>query len=322
MNILIAGGAGFIGSHLVDYHLSLNDSVIVVDNLSTGLIENISSHFENANFSFHDVDVLSWPDLDSTLAQCDLIYDLVAVVGMFNVIEHPISTLDVNIHASEKLLMSLSKLDKKPLIVVFSTSEVYGSRTGAMKESDSLLIEATSKTHASYPVSKLCNEISAIAYYKEKNVPVIVTRLFNTVGPRQSSRYGMVLPRFIQQALNNELLTIFDDGMQTRCFCDVRDLCKMLHQLTRNKNSVGQIVNVGRGDEMSILDLATLVKSLTHSHSEFKFIKFDDVYGRDYINIEHRKPDLTKIKSLIDYQLEWSLERTIENMVSNLYSKK
>ena len=225
MNILITGGAGFIGSHLAEYHLSLNDSVIVVDDLSTGKADNINRFQQNDNFAFYHADLLSWPDLDYHLAKTDIVYHMAAVVGMFNVIEMPIKTLNVNIHGTERLMSSIATLDKKPLTLIASSSEVYGSKPDAMKESDVLLLEATNKSHASYPISKLCNEICAMAYYKEKNIPVIVTRLFNTTGPRQSSRYGMVLPRFIQQALRNEPLTIFDDGLQTRCFCDVRDLC-------------------------------------------------------------------------------------------------
>jgi len=317
MNILITGGAGFIGSHLAKHHLSLNDNVVVVDNLSTGKLDNIKNLFENRNFSFYETDLLLWPDLYHNLAQCDVVYHMAAMVGMFNVIEHPIDTLNVNIHGVDRLLALVAKLDKKPQIVVASSSEVYGSKPKAMKENEMLLLEATNKAHASYPISKLCNEISAIAYYKEKNIPVIITRLFNTVGPNQSSRYGMVLPRFIKQALHNEPLTIFDNGLQTRCFCDVRDLCNMLDRLAQSKNSLGQIINVGNNKSISILDLAKLVIKKTKSKSQLKFQKFDDVYGPEYINIEHRKPDLTKLKTIIDYEPQWTLEHTINDIIQN-----
>ncbi|MBA2711459.1 MAG: NAD-dependent epimerase/dehydratase family protein [Tatlockia sp.] len=318
MTILIVGGAGFIGSHLVDYYLNLNKEVIAVDNLSTGKLDNISHHLNNPKFKFYETDLLEWKELDSILENSELVYDVAAVVGMFYVLERPIATLNVNINLTERLLAGISKLRNKPPIIVASSSEVYGSRPEGMKETDALLIETTQKAHANYPISKLCNEVAALAYYKEKQVPAIVVRIFNTVGPRQAARYGMVIPRFINQALNNEPMTIFDDGQQTRSFSDVRDVCNIFHQLAMTDKSVGEIINVGNDKSISILKLAELVKELAQSTSGFIFQNYDEVYGKEYINIQNRKPDLTKLNSLISFTRQWTLEDTIKNMIDIL----
>lgn len=321
MAILIIGGAGFIGSHLVNYYLNLNKKVIAIDDLSTGKLDNIKKHLHEPNFKFYQADILTWPDLEETLKYCELVYDLAAIVGMFNVLEKPITTLYSNINITERLLSTIAKLKNKPLVIIASSSEVYGLKLTAMKETDSLLIATTSKAHASYPISKLCNEITGIAYYKEKQVPTIIVRIFNTVGAGQSSRYGMVLPRFIQQAIHNKPLTVFSDGQQTRSFCDVRDMCNILHQLTLSTKSIGEIVNVGNEKAISILNLATLVKEITQSKSTFHFQNYDEVYGKDYIDIQNRKPDLTKLKSIIHYEPCWQLKDTILNIIDTLPHK-
>lgn len=318
MTILIVGGAGFIGSHLVEFYLNLNKKVVAVDNLSTGKLDNISKHLENSNFKFYESDFLKWPDLNAVLENCEMVYDVAAMVGMFNVLERPIATLNVNINVTEHLLEAISKQQRMPPVVIASSSEVYGSRPEAMKETDSLLIETTSKAHANYPISKLCNEVAGLAYYKEKKVPAIIVRIFNTVGPRQSARYGMVLPRFIKQALNNEPITIFSDGQQTRAFCDVRDMCNILHQLSLTERSIGEIINVGSDKSITILKLADLVKDLTKSKSEMIFQDHEEVYGKEYINIQNRKPDLKKLNSIINYSQQWQLEDTIKDIIFSI----
>jgi UDP-glucose 4-epimerase len=318
MSILIVGGAGFIGSHLVDYYLNLNKEVIAIDNLSTGKLDNISQHLNHPHFKFHQSDFLNWPDLDEALEGCELVYNVAAIVGMFNVLERPIATLNVNINLTERLLAAISKLNHKPPIIIASSSEVYGSSIKAMKETDALLIETTYKAHANYPISKLCNEVAGLAYYKEKQVPAIIIRIFNTVGPRQSARYGMVLPRFIKQALNKDPITIFADGQQTRSFCDVRDVCNIFHQLAMTDKSVGEIINVGNDKSTTILELADLVKEITYSTSDLVFQNYDEVYGKEYINIQNRRPNLNKLKSIINYSLEWELADTIKDMVGFL----
>ena len=317
MTILIVGGAGFIGSHLVNFYLNLNKKVVAIDNLSTGKLDNISRNLENPNFKFYQADFLNWTDLDDVLENCELVYDVAAMVGMFNILESPIATLNVNINVTERLLAAISKQKHMPPVVITSSSEVYGSRPEAMKETDALLIETTSKAHANYPISKLCNEVAGLAYYKEKEVPAIIVRIFNTVGPRQSARYGMVLPRFIRQALNHEPITIFSDGQQTRSFCDVRDMCNILHQLTITDRSIGEIINVGSDKSITILKLAALVKDLTKSNSDMIFQNHEEVYGKEYINIQNRKPDLEKLNSIINYSHQWQLEDTIKDIILN-----
>lgn len=318
MTILIIGGAGFIGSHLVDYYLKLGEKIIVIDNLSTGKLSNIKAHQGKSNFTFYEADALEWPGLEDTLTHCDIIYDLAAVVGMFNVLEKPIATLHTNISITERLLSLVAGLKNKPLIIIASSSEVYGSSTTPMQETDSLSIQATNKSHASYPISKLCNEVMGMAYHKEKKIPVIILRIFNTIGPKQSARYGMVLPRFIQQALKNEPLTIFSNGKQTRTFCDVRDMCHMFHQLAISTKGIGEIINVGGEKAISIIELADKVKMITCSKSTYHFQSFAEVYGEDYINIEERAPNLNKLKSIINYERRWTLEATIDDMIDSM----
>lgn len=318
MNILITGGAGFIGSYLVDLHMQLGDTVTVVDNLSTGKLENIQAHLKKPNFKFYHADMLAWPELEQYTSKVELIYHFAAVVGMFNVLEHPIATLHTNLNITERLFAATSKSSNKPLVFVASSSEVYGSKTTSMKELDPLMIESSDKAHASYPISKLCNETMALAYHHEKQIPVIVLRIFNTVGPRQSSRYGMVLPRFIQQALSHEPLSIFSTGEQTRSFCDVRDLANILYQLSKTPNAIGKIVNAGSDQTISILSLANLVIQLTGSQAGYSFKSFEEMYGEGYIDIENRRPDLTKLQGLITYRYEWPLEKTIRYIIEHI----
>ena len=321
MKVLIVGGAGFIGSHLVEYHLNLNDYVIVIDNLSTGNKDNIKQHLNKPNFAFYEEDA-TCADLSDYVSECDLIYAMAAMVGMFNVIKKPVETLRTNTIIIEKLLLAVSQLKNKPPILIASSSEVYGSKVNAISEDTPLVIESTNKAHASYPISKICNEMTAMSYYKEKKVPVIVARIFNTVGPHQSSHYGMVLPRFCQQAINGESITVFDTGEQTRSFCDVRDMSQMLYKLTRTDKSIGEIVNVGNDKRVTIIDLAKLVISATDSKSEIAFQSYNSVFGKEYIIIEHREPNLAKLKTLIDLPTMRPITETIEDILKHLQKEK
>jgi UDP-glucose 4-epimerase len=315
MAILITGCAGFIGSNLVDFYLQRGEEVIGIDNLSTGQLANIQAHLQNKRFTFYQSNLLDWKEMESVVSYCEVIFHLAAMVGMFNILEKPIATLEVNMGTTESLLTAISKLQRKPVILLASSSEVYGSKREPMRETDPLIIECSYKIHASYPISKLCNEVAGMAYFQEMQVPVVVMRLFNTVGRRQSSRYGMVLPRFIKQAMSNEPITIFGDGTQTRAFCDIRDTCNILYALSTSTQSVGEIINVGSEQSTTILELAELVKALTHSKSTFHFETLHDSYGDGYINTQHRKPDLSKLQSIIPYRHQWSLEATIKDMI-------
>lgn len=315
MAILITGGAGFIGSHLVDYYLNRQEKVIVVDDLSSGNKENVAAHFSNSNFTFFECDLLEWTELNDVLDECDTVIHLAAVVGMFNVLEHPLSTLQVNVAGTQRLLAAMAEQAQQPLLALASTSEVYGSRPGKMRETDKLSLEASNKLQASYPVSKLCNEVAAMTYHKSHGLPVIVMRLFNTVGARQSARYGMVLPRFIRQALENKPLTIFGDGLQTRSFCDVGNTCEIIHRLCQKDKAIGEIVNVGNDEETTILALAQRVKQLCQSSSEISFSPYASIYGEDYICIQNRRPDLAKLYSLIDFTPYKTLDEIIITML-------
>lgn len=312
--ILITGGAGFIGSHLADLYIDRGHCVTVIDDLSTGLHENIH-HLENhPNFTFIHHEIQSYSHLHELVSESDVIFNMAAMVGMFNVIEHPIKTLKVNMHLVDQLLSIITVLKKKPLLVVASSSEVYGSNPKAMREDDPLSIESAKKNHASYTISKLCNEITAMAYYNEQQLPVIIARIFNTVGPRQRGRYGMVVPRFVKEAMNNEPLTIYGDGTQTRSFCHVKHTCSLLHDLSENPESIGKIVNVGNDAKVSILQLAELVKKITHSSSTLEFSPFEEIFGDNYLIIHDRQPDVSLLSSLVGHPCHWDIDEAIEDV--------
>jgi UDP-glucose 4-epimerase len=297
-HILITGGAGFIGSNLAAYYLAKGDAVTVIDNLVTGSLENIKSLLKHRCFQFHNEDLLNYKGLAELVASSDRVFNMAAIVGVHKVIDNPLQTLKVNVEIVSRLLDIIAHLDKKPILFVASSSEVYGDNHKALKESDILRIDPTYKNHSSYPVSKLCNESEAMAYYKEKKVPVVIGRLFNTIGVHQTFRYGMVVPRFVKQALSHEPITIYGDGHQTRSFCDVDLMCRLLDKLMENPKSIGEIVNIGNGCEISVLNMARLIKKVTHSDSKLEFIPYDVAYGKNYNIINNRKPDLTKLNKL------------------------
>lgn len=312
--ILITGGAGFIGSHLADFYIGRGDKVTVIDDLSTGQRENIEHLENNPDFTFIQHDMQSYSQLEVLVSECDVIFNMAAMVGMFNVIDHPIKTLKVNMYLVDHLLSIMTVLKKKPLLVVASSSEVYGSNPKPMKESDPLCIESASKNHASYTVSKLCNEVTAMAFYNEHHLPVIVTRIFNTVGPRQRGRYGMVVPRFVKEAMTNQAITIYGDGSQTRSFCHVKYTCSLLHDLTENPESIGKIVNVGNDARVSIQELAEMVKKITHSSSPFEYSSFEKVFGDNYLRIQDRKPDVSLLSQLVGHPCHWDISEAIRDV--------
>lgn len=315
MKVLVTGGAGFIGSHLVEFYLSKNDEVIAIDNCSTGNVSNIKNYLDNPSFTFFQEDINRWEGLSDCIKDVDRIYHMAAVVGMYNVINHPIETLDDNILSTRRILSVVDKNKKKPLVIIASTSEIYGSKIGKMSEIDPIIMEGMKKAHISYPLSKLCNEIYAESFYKKRKIPIIITRIFNTIGPRQTGRYGMVVPRFVMNAINNEDIVIFGSGEQTRSFCDVRDLVNMFDLLAMKEKCYGQIINIGNDAEISINELAQLIKRLSKSQSKLRHISYKEAYGNEYIVIEHRKPNLARLKEYIDYQYEWNLEKTIDDLI-------
>lgn len=312
--IVITGGAGFIGSHLTEYYLQKGDQVTVIDDLSSGKIENLSIT-KHPNLTFCQADILRFKDLETIIKNSDIVYNMAAKVGMFHVLKHPVDTMHCNIEILNRILEIIVSLEQKPLLVVASSSEVYGAHLTPVKEEDFLRVDSTRKSHAGYYVSKLCNEVMAMSYHKEKKIPVIIIRFFNTIGPRQTGRYGMVVPRFIKQALQNEPITIHGDGRQIRSFCDVKNVCMLLDKLCNNSASVGEIINVGNDMEISILELATLIKKLTHSSSVFEFKTYEETYGSDYSVIEYRRPNLDKIRKITGLDCCWDIEETIQNII-------
>ena len=322
MNILITGAAGFIGSNLVEFHLKRGDEVYGVDNLSTGRLENLESFKDNPKFHFYEDDILTFQELPQILLKVERVYHLAAVLGMFRVLEHPVMTLEANLKTTDYLLELLRPMKQRPRVMIASSSEVYGNQQGYLDEDKTLLLESTSKNHASYPISKLCNESMGLAYYHELEVPCIIVRLFNTIGKRQSARYGMVVPRFIKQACKNEPITIFGDGTQTRSFCDVRDTVNLLHLLIEHPKTIGEIINVGNDEFITIQFLAEQIKSLANSQSEIIYIPYEEAYHGGYIDIQERHIDTRKMQSFVNYQYQYSLSDTLLDLIGHYKYEK
>lgn len=313
MNVLITGGAGFIGSHLVDLHMDKGDQVIVVDNLSTGRLNNIKRHRNHSDFMFYEASMEDWAELDKVVPSVDLVYHMAAVVGVKHVLENPTNVVAGNITATERLMAALVACNSTAPIIIASSSEVYGfNEKESFAEDDDLVLPSTDRLRWCYAFTKLADEILGFSYHHQYGLKTIIVRLFNTVGARQRSHYGMVLPHFIEQAVSGDPLTIYGDGEQTRSFCDVRDTSRMLHALTLQEKAYGQIVNVGADREISINDLAQLVKSRANSNSGIEYMDYKDAYGMDFRDITHRRPDLSYLHDLTGRTPEFSLEDTID----------
>lgn len=323
MHVLVTGGAGFIGSQIVEFHLSRGDKVHVVDDLSTGSMDNLKPFLSNPNFHFDEADILAWPDLNISVAWADRIYHMAAIVGMFHVLENSAKLLEINIAATERLFKAARESNWQCTILLASTSEVYGNglpdRPDAeFAETDLAVVGENSHLRWNYSISKLVDEAYALSYAKCFGVPIITVRLFNTIGPRQTGKYGMVVPRFIRQAVFGEPITVFGDGSQKRSFCDVRDTVAMLNRLAENEKSIGEIVNVGNNHEISILELARMVKRLANSNSEIKIIPYEEAYGTVFEDIMHRRPCIKKITALTGIQCQWTLENTILELIEQI----
>lgn len=319
MHVLITGGAGFIGSHIVEYHLEKGNKVYAVDNLSTGLRANIEPFLANPNFQFIEANILSWPDLNNAALWADRIYHMAAVVGVYRVLENPTEVLATNIAGCERLLRAVALNPWRPRVIIPSSSEVYGpGNKQPLHEDDILLIKSAAHSRWSYTISKISDEAFALAYAKNKKVEVTLARIFNTIGPRQTGRYGMVVPNFVKQATDEKPIVIFGDGEQTRSFCDVRDLVVMLDSLANNSKSICEIINVGTDNEISINYLAQLVKNLSKSNSDIKHISYEEAYGEYFEETPRRKPDLNKLKQFIDLKNKWTLEETILDLIKKL----
>ncbi len=314
MKALVTGGAGFIGSHLCDALIDRGDEVAVLDDLSTGRFENISHLEGNPNFSCVIDSILKEEVVDDLVKQCDRVFHLAAAVGNFLIVKESVRSLETNIHGTELVLKSANRYRKKTLIT--SSSEVYGKKCRRpLRETDDLDMGPTTIQKWAYAGSKIIDEFLALAYWKEKQLPVVVVRLFNTVGPRQIGEYGMVLPNFARQALAGEPITVFGDGAQTRCFTHVADVVPALIALMESDETNGEIFNLGSDHEISMLDLAERVKKLSGSRSPIKKISYETAYGPGYEDLMRRVPDIRKVERAIGYAPKHDLDSTIRSIV-------
>jgi UDP-glucose 4-epimerase len=320
MKILITGGAGFIGSHLAEHFIQLGHTVFVLDDLSTGEIENIVHLKENPNFHYVIDTIMDVPVTAELVDRADIIYHLAAAVGVKLIVESPVRTIETNIRGTE-IILELANKKSKP-VVIFSTSEVYGkSERVPFSEASDLVLGPTTKGRWSYACSKAIDEFLALAYFNEKGLPIIVVRLFNTVGPRQTGRYGMVLPTFADQALRGAPITVFGNGTQTRCFAHVSDVIGALDRLCQTESAFGEVFNIGNDEEISMLELARKVRHIAASSSEIQLIPYEQAYEAGFEDMPRRVPDLSKIKSAINYQPKMSIDDIVTSVVDSLRAK-
>jgi UDP-glucose 4-epimerase len=311
---LITGGAGFIGSHLADAYLQRGDEVFVLDDLSTGSIRNIEHLKGHANFHYTIETVQNQPVTAELIDQCDAVVHLAAAVGVKLIVESPVRTIETNVHGTEVILSLANKKKKKVLIA--STSEVYGlSAEIPFREDGNLVMGATTKGRWSYACSKAIDEFLALAYWRERKLPTVIVRLFNTVGPRQTGQYGMVIPTFVKQALAGRPITVYGDGEQSRCFGYVGDVVGALVKLVEHDDAVGEVFNIGSNAEISIVDLARRVKELTHSQSEIVFIPYNEAYEEGFEDMPRRIPDITKVNDLIGFKPQMSLDGILQSVI-------
>jgi UDP-glucose 4-epimerase len=316
MRILITGGAGFIGSHLSDTLLAAGHEVYVLDDLSTGSIDNISHLKGRPAFHYTIDSVFNDPLVAELVDRADVIFHLAAAVGVKLIVEQPVHTIETNVHGTEVILRHAAK--KKKLVFIASTSEVYGKSTAVpYREDADLVMGATTRHRWAYACSKALDEFLALAYWKEKKLPTVICRFFNTVGPRQTGRYGMVVPTFVRQALAGEPITVFGDGTQSRSFTYVGDVVGALLKLMVEPRAIGEVFNLGNTEEVTIRALAERIKARTSSTSEIQVIPYDDAYEAGFEDMPRRVPDLSKIARLIGYEAKVGLDEIIERVVAD-----
>jgi UDP-glucose 4-epimerase len=314
MRALITGGAGFIGSHLADELIKAGTEVIVLDNLSTGRLENISHLERSRDFHFIEGTILNEPLVDKLVEKVDVVYHLAAAVGVDLIVKKPLESLVTNIKGSEVVLDMVHRYHKKVLIT--STSEIYGKNAnGPLKEEDDRILGSPLKARWGYSTAKAVDEMLAYIYWKQKNVPAVIVRLFNTVGPRQTGAYGMVVPRFVSQALKNEDLTVYGNGRQSRCFLHVKDAVGALIKLMNVREAVGNVFNIGSQEEITIENLAKKVVEITNSKSRIVYIPYDKAYEEGFEDMERRVPDTTKARKAVGFNPSIDLEGIIKSVV-------
>jgi UDP-glucose 4-epimerase len=314
MKVLITGGAGFIGSHLAERLLARGDEVHLLDDLSTGSIENILLIKNHPNLTYHIDTIRNYRLTAELVDTCDVVYHLADAVGVKLIVESPVSTIETNIRGTDIVLSLAAK--KRKRVVITSTSEVYGKRNKVpFNEEDDLVMGPTNKGRWSYACSKAIDEFLAIAYWKEKRVPTVIVRLFNTVGPRQTGRYGMVIPNFVQQALTGQDITVYGDGTQTRCFTHVSDVTEALIAVAEHPEAVGEVYNIGGDHEISMLELAEKIKHLTESASNIVFVPYEQAYEAGFEDMMRRVPDISKIRALIGYSPKVKLDAMLASII-------
>jgi UDP-glucose 4-epimerase len=314
MKALVTGGAGFIGSHLTEALIAEGHEVIVVDDLSTGQSRNLAAVADSPALHVHWASILQDERLQDFVDEVDVVYHLAAAVGVHLILERPVETIETNILGTDRVLHCAAK-GLTP-VVIASTSEVYGKNDRVpLREDDDGVLGPTSKSRWSYACSKAIDEFLGLAYYQNKGVPIVIVRYFNTVGPRQTGRYGMVVPRFVQQALAGEAITVYGDGHQTRCFTDVDDAVRATLALSRTPSAFGAVVNVGNSQEISINELARRVKTLTGSGSEIVHVSYDQAYSEGFEDPRRRVPDTSKLRRLVGFTPEGDLGAALDRVI-------
>lgn len=315
-NILVTGGAGFIGSHLCELLVHQGYRVVAIDDLSTGRLENIQPLLPLPNFQFVRETITNGLVLDRLTSEADIVIHLAAAVGVKLIIENPVHTIRTNIIGTEAVLSTANRYGCKVLIA--STSEVYGKGVKVpFAEEDDRLMGSTTHSRWAYATSKAIDEFLGLAYYRQFNLPVVILRFFNTIGPRQTGRYGMVVPRFIRQALANEPITVYGDGGQSRCFADVLDVTGAVARLANHPEAVGQVFNIGSTEEVTILELARRVIAATASQSEINFVPYDEAYAPGFEDMRRRVPSIEKVRRLIGYQPRHTLAETLQRIIAS-----
>ena len=314
MKILLTGGAGFIGSHLATELLGRGHEVLVMDDLSTGRLENLRHIQSNSGLHLKEGSILDIEVLEPLVQECDEVYHLAAAVGVRLVMEKPVETIMTNVRGAENILELCRKHSKK--IFIASTSEIYGkNKNGPLSEDDDRILGSTKKHRWAYANTKTLDEFMAFAYHQAYGLPIVIARLFNTVGPRQTGRYGMVIPNFVRSALDNKPINVYGTGDQTRCFAHVSDVIQGLVGLMEHPEAVGDVFNVGNSEETSIADVARRVKAMTGSSSEIRYIPYEEAYGEGFEDMERRVPNLAKIKDLIGYEPQSKLDDILTSVI-------
>ena len=316
MRALITGGAGFIGSHLADHLINRGDQVVLLDDLSTGRLVNIDHLADRADCEFVLGSILNADLVDHVVSRVDVVYHLAAAVGVNLIVEKPLESLMTNIRGTETVVEKAHKYDKR--FIVTSTSEIYGKNiSDSLSEDDDRILGSPLKSRWSYSEAKAIDEILAYTYWREKGLATVIIRLFNTVGPRQTGSYGMVVPRFVGQALRNQPVTIFGDGSQTRCFCHVSDVVGALVSLSEHPDAFGKVFNLGGAEEISIGDLAERIIELVGSQSELEYIPYDDAYEEGFEDMARRVPNTTRANRLVGFEPSVGLDEIIHSVIAD-----